>query len=221
MRGIAHQKAERRRPGSSRDLQPRALRSIWEVVAVSSALLAISVALAVLNILVGPRFNAPALYTLPVAMATRVHTRLGLALACVLVTVRATCAVVLWRFDTPTVVTNFFANALMLFLVVFLVERSSGRASSHAKGERAVARPDQEPVLEPRSATGKDIGQEQAAPSGLLCMCAACKKIRDEHGAWLRTEAYLLSRLGLQVTHGFCCECARTWYPDHYPRDEG
>jgi len=43
--------------------------------------------------------------------------------------------------------------------------------------------------------------------SGLLPICAWCKKIRDDRGYWSRIEAYLGARTDAQFTHGICPEC--------------
>ncbi|HEY0989199.1 MAG TPA: two-component regulator propeller domain-containing protein [Kofleriaceae bacterium] len=43
--------------------------------------------------------------------------------------------------------------------------------------------------------------------SGLLPICAWCKKIRDDGGYWSKIEAYLSERTEAQFTHGICPEC--------------
>jgi len=43
--------------------------------------------------------------------------------------------------------------------------------------------------------------------SGLLPICAWCKKIRDDRGYWSRIEAYLGARTDAQFTHGICPDC--------------
>jgi ligand-binding sensor domain-containing protein len=43
--------------------------------------------------------------------------------------------------------------------------------------------------------------------SGLLPICAWCKKIRDDGGYWNKIEAYLSARTDAQFTHGICPEC--------------
>lgn len=49
---------------------------------------------------------------------------------------------------------------------------------------------------------------------GLLPICAACKKIRDDQGYWNQLEAYLSQHSEIQFTHGICPDCARQHYPD-------
>ncbi|MBU6399073.1 MAG: response regulator [Verrucomicrobia bacterium] len=50
--------------------------------------------------------------------------------------------------------------------------------------------------------------------SSLLPICASCKKIRDEAGAWWTVEQYLEARTGTTFTHGVCPECAETLFPE-------
>ncbi|MBI4913714.1 MAG: hypothetical protein HY823_13340 [Acidobacteria bacterium] len=43
--------------------------------------------------------------------------------------------------------------------------------------------------------------------TGILPVCAQCKKIRDGPGSWQRMEAYLADHAGVGFTHGLCPEC--------------
>ncbi len=53
--------------------------------------------------------------------------------------------------------------------------------------------------------------------SGLLPICASCKKIRDEDGAWQQLETYIRDRSGADFTHGLCPACIQSLYPWHQP----
>ncbi|MBI3193319.1 MAG: response regulator [Ignavibacteriae bacterium] len=46
------------------------------------------------------------------------------------------------------------------------------------------------------------------ALSGLLPMCAWCKKIRDDDGYWHQVEEYLTIHTDAKLTHGICKECS-------------
>jgi hypothetical protein len=52
----------------------------------------------------------------------------------------------------------------------------------------------------------KAIGELKVL-SGLLPICAWCKKVRDDGGYWSKIEAYLAERTDAQFTHGICPEC--------------
>lgn len=50
--------------------------------------------------------------------------------------------------------------------------------------------------------------------SGLVPICASCKKIREDRG-WMQVEAYLTQKLGTQFSHGICPDCLKQFYPKH------
>lgn len=45
--------------------------------------------------------------------------------------------------------------------------------------------------------------------SGLLPICAWCKKIRDDKGYWNHVEAYIADHTEAGFTHGICPDCAK------------
>lgn len=50
--------------------------------------------------------------------------------------------------------------------------------------------------------------------SGLLPICANCKKIRDDKGFWSQIEIYIRDHSEAEFTHGICPQCAKKLYPD-------
>lgn len=52
--------------------------------------------------------------------------------------------------------------------------------------------------------------------SGLLPICASCKKIRDDRGYWTQVEVYVREHSEADFTHSICPECAAKLYPDFY-----
>ena len=44
--------------------------------------------------------------------------------------------------------------------------------------------------------------------SGLLPICSACKKIRDDQGYWSQVEGYIQEHTDARFTHSYCPECA-------------
>jgi two-component system response regulator VanR len=50
--------------------------------------------------------------------------------------------------------------------------------------------------------------------SGLLPICAHCKKIRDDDGYWNQIESYMAKRTDVEFTHGICPDCAKKFFPD-------
>ena len=49
--------------------------------------------------------------------------------------------------------------------------------------------------------------------SGLLPICASCKKIRDSQGYWNQIESYIREHSEAEFTHSICEECAEKLYP--------
>ncbi|MEA2039393.1 MAG: response regulator [Thermodesulfobacteriota bacterium] len=49
---------------------------------------------------------------------------------------------------------------------------------------------------------------------GILPICANCKKIRDDKGAWSQVEEYIGKHSDVQFSHGICPECAKKLYPE-------
>ncbi len=54
--------------------------------------------------------------------------------------------------------------------------------------------------------------------TGLLTICASCKKIHAENGSWQQIESYIRDRSQVEFTHTMCPECALIWYPDHFQK---
>jgi hypothetical protein len=50
--------------------------------------------------------------------------------------------------------------------------------------------------------------------SGLLPICASCKRIRDDQGYWSQIESYLKKHTEADFSHGLCPECAVRLYPE-------
>jgi PAS domain S-box-containing protein len=54
--------------------------------------------------------------------------------------------------------------------------------------------------------------------SGLLPICASCKKIRDEHETWQVLEAYIQTHSEAKFSHGICPDCLQKLYPEQYKK---
>ncbi|MEM9556326.1 MAG: response regulator [Acidobacteriota bacterium] len=50
--------------------------------------------------------------------------------------------------------------------------------------------------------------------SGLLPICASCKRVRDDDGFWNQVEEYIASRSAVEFTHGMCPDCVVRLYGD-------
>ena len=50
--------------------------------------------------------------------------------------------------------------------------------------------------------------------SGLLPICAGCKKIRDGENYWHQVESYVTKHTNVTFSHGLCPDCVKRLYPE-------
>jgi PAS domain S-box-containing protein len=55
--------------------------------------------------------------------------------------------------------------------------------------------------------------------SGMLPICASCKKIRDDQGYWKQIEAYISEHSEAEFSHGICPDCADKIYGKYYKKE--
>jgi hypothetical protein len=87
------------------------------------------------------------------------------------------------------------------------------RANSQLNGEiaqRTQAQQERERLI----AELQDTISKVRTLSGLLPICASCKKIRDDQGYWNQIEGYISKHSTAEFTHGICPECAKKLYYD-------
>jgi len=77
-----------------------------------------------------------------------------------------------------------------------------------------------EPLLTALSNTVEDLQKalgEVKQLSGLLPICASCKRIRDDKGYWNQIESYIGTHSDAEFSHGLCSDCFVELYPDLVP----
>ncbi len=57
--------------------------------------------------------------------------------------------------------------------------------------------------------------------SGMLPICASCKKIRDDKGYWTRIESYIKDHSEAEFSHSLCPDCAQKLYSELYNDNDG
>ena len=79
--------------------------------------------------------------------------------------------------------------------------------------------PTKKSLLERESLIAKlqEALEEVKLLSGLLSICASCKRIRNEREKWEPLESYVQSHSEAKFSHGVCPDCLRKLYPDYYP----
>jgi PAS domain S-box-containing protein len=78
-------------------------------------------------------------------------------------------------------------------------------------GERKTAEDERERLIQEL----QDALARVKGLSGLLPICASCKKIRDEKGQWHYLEIYIRDHTEADFSHGICPECRQRLYPEH------
>lgn len=54
---------------------------------------------------------------------------------------------------------------------------------------------------------------------GIIPICSACKKVRDDKGFWQQVEAYVRDRSEADFSHSICPECIEKLYPDLFENE--
>src|SRR5262249_45278894 len=56
--------------------------------------------------------------------------------------------------------------------------------------------------------------------SGMLPICAGCKKVRNDQGYWNQVEAFISANTNATFSHGLCPQCSETYFPGIKPTGE-
>ncbi|MDO9289352.1 MAG: hypothetical protein Q7T83_11255 [Thermodesulfovibrionales bacterium] len=97
---------------------------------------------------------------------------------------------------------------LMLFGVLRI--RSYFWTIKSAENERKQAEEEREQII----LELKDALAKVKQLSGMLPICASCKKIRDDKGYWKQVEVYISEHTDTMFSHGMCPDCAKKAYEE-------
>jgi len=103
--------------------------------------------------------------------------------------------------ETEDIVKGFHLGAVDYVTKPFRVEELIARVRTHLALKKA------REELEVALANVKQL-------SGMLPICANCKKIRDDKGYWQQVEEFVTDRSDAKFSHGLCPECVKKLYPD-------
>ena len=107
---------------------------------------------------------------------------------------------VLWANLTTTTIRNYRGEVLYLLC---MIEDISSRKFAEEERERLIR------DLRDAMARVKTL-------TGLLPMCAWCRKVRDDKGYWKKVEAYIEEYSGASFTHGICPDCLEKYDPETF-----
>ena len=96
------------------------------------------------------------------------------------------------------------AFGLSIVVVIFVVKENKAIAERSRAEEKQKSL-----ILELQKALA-----EVKTLSGMLPICAGCKKVRDDKGYWNQIESYLSDHSEAKFSHGICPECAKKLYPE-------
>jgi hypothetical protein len=131
----------------------------------------------------GREIQFPILYAIPLGLAAWKRKRaLAYGLALLMPALRLLFHFAWQEPDSLRVdAFNLPIAALSLALYAFLIERTSRQTQELEKKVRKL--------------------------EGVLPICAACKRIRNEHGVYEQMEAYITNHSEASFTHGLCPDC--------------
>jgi PleD family two-component response regulator len=112
-------------------------------------------------------------------------------------------------------VKGFDLGAVDYFTKPVQVERALVRIKTHLTIRKL------QKTLEEKNAQLEEALANVKTLSGLLPICANCKKIRDDEGYWQEVEVYVRDHTDALFSHGFCPDCGKKLYPDYWERIYG
>lgn len=114
-------------------------------------------------------------------------------------------------FQSPAI--GIAGDALLLSLAladqIRHLQQARQIAEERARQNLEIHREELEQLVAKRTAEIKTL-------QGILPICANCKKIRDDQGAWQQLEAYISQHTDAQFSHGLCADCIAALYPEIY-----
>ncbi len=111
----------------------------------------------------------------------------------------------------------FFLLGFLIITTIYLIEKRESKILSLANltqqkeivERKRVEKQREKLIYELRKALNK-----VKLLSGLLPICASCKKIRDDQGYWNQIEVYIRDHSEADFSHSICPECSKDLYSD-------
>ncbi|HTR98810.1 MAG TPA: hypothetical protein VML00_03610 [Bacteroidota bacterium] len=148
-----------------------------------------------------PELGFAIFYVIPVfALTWRMGWAAGMVMSCACTLTRAAVEIT-GRPDLPIghAGWNAFSGFLLFVSVMFVVTRIKFGVTRL-----------RETTVELQKALG-----EVKRLTGLLRVCAWCRRVRTDAGEWVQMEVYMKDHADIDVTHGICPECVSEHYPGH------
>jgi len=119
-------------------------------------------------------------------------------------------------FNLNSMIMAFLMPGIISPIVTYILFKQAYEITKHKhKLEAALLQLNQE------NEARKKAENELKAVSGLLPICASCKKIRNDDGEWQEVEVYVEKHSDAEFSHGMCDLCMEklygkeSWYQKH------
>lgn len=116
-----------------------------------------------------------------------------------------------WEMTSPSIPLYRLIALLVGMVILYLLFTEQREINTRKKVEK-----EREKVIKELSNALSDVKQL----SGLLPICANCKKIRDDDGYWKQIESYICEHSEANFSHSICKDCAKKLYPHLDPYGE-
>jgi hypothetical protein len=137
------------------------------------------------DFVIGPYVTFPITFVLPIAMTAWWYTRRAANILTVVMVTARFINTLNWDPVLPGLLAYAVINSVVRLVVFFMLSCAIYRVADQQRSLRHKSK-----VLE-----------------GLLPICAYCKKIRNEEGAWEQLESYLTEHSGVLFSHSICPDC--------------
>lgn len=153
-----------------------------------------------LDYVTGPEIGFSIFYVMPVfAITWRLGIVAGMGLS--------GASAIVWSFvdflgrpemSRWTAVWNVFVGFILLVLFTYLVSRI----------KKDIVR-----LIETTGALEKALAEVKRL-TGLMRMCAWCRRIKNDEGEWEPLDLYVRKHSDVNFTHGICPDCVKEHYPN-------
>ena len=117
--------------------------------------------------------------------------------------------ITIWESHAVTIVlSTVIATSVGFYVLRRLVDVNGKLSRKNEESERL--RKELQATVEELEAS---LGKIQKL-SGMIPICASCKKIRTDEGYWSSIEQYISEHSEATFSHGVCPECAKLLYPE-------
>lgn len=108
--------------------------------------------------------------------------------------------------NVKDIVMGFHAGGVDYITKPFQMEEVLARVKTQLELKR------QKELLEQRTVELEEALSKVRVLSGIIPICASCKKIRDDRGFWNQVEMYIRDHSDAMFSHGVCPECLQNLY---------